>query len=132
MTSKSINQSINQSSWSSISAMSPLPVKMMHKKEVVLNSVAEFLGIWAVRGEASLSLTTKDGVTTITFTHSLSGHPEDPLHPPPAAAGISPKRPWASQERAGSSTGCPSSGCPGWSSTSFHATGCTSCGPLNP
>ena len=32
----------------------------MHKKEVVLNSVAEFLGIWAVRGEASLSLKTKD------------------------------------------------------------------------
>ena len=66
--------------------MSPLPVKMMHKKEVVLNLIAEFLGIWAVRGEASLSLTTKDGVTTITFTHSLSGHPEDPLHPPPAVA----------------------------------------------
>ena len=42
--------------------------------------------------EASLSLTTKDGVTTITFTHSLSGHPEDPLHPPPAATGTSPKR----------------------------------------
>ena len=72
--------------------MSPLPVKMMHKKEVVLNSVAEFLGIWAVRGEAFLSLTTKDEVTTITFTHSLSGHPEDPLHPPPAATGTSPKR----------------------------------------
>ena len=63
--------------------MSPLPVKMILKKEVVLNSVAEFLGIWALRGEASLSLKTKDGVTTIAFTHSLSGHPEDPLHPPP-------------------------------------------------
>ena len=44
--------------------------------------MAEFLGIWAVRGEASLSLKTKDGVTTIAFHHSLSGHPEDPLtHP---------------------------------------------------
>ena len=57
---------------------------MIKKKEVVLNSVAEFLGIWAVSGEASLSLETKDGVTTIALTHSLSGHPEDPLHPPPA------------------------------------------------
>ena len=64
--------------------MSPLPVRMIPKKEVVLNSVAEFLGIWAVRGEASLSLNTKDGVTTIAFAHSFSGHPEDPLHPPPA------------------------------------------------
>ena len=72
--------------------MSPLCARMNKKKEVVLNSVAEFLGIWALRGEASLSLETKDGVTTIAFTHSLSGHPEDPLHPPPAAAGISPKR----------------------------------------
>ena len=65
---------------------------MNKKKEVVLNSVAEFLGIWALRGEASLSLKTNDGVTTIAFTHSLSGHPEDPLHPPPAATGTSPKR----------------------------------------
>ena len=64
--------------------MSPLPTRMTLRKEVVLNSVAEFLGIWAVRGEASLSLNTKDGVTTIAFTHSFSGHPEDPLHPPPA------------------------------------------------
>ena len=58
----------------------------------MLNSVAEFLGIWAVRGEASLSLKTKGGVTTIAFHHTLSGHPEDPLHPPPAPAGSSPKR----------------------------------------
>ena len=58
---------------------------MIKKKEVVLNSVAEFLGIWAVKGQATLSLTTQDGVTTVTFSHSLSGHPEDPLHPPPAA-----------------------------------------------
>ena len=65
---------------------------MTQKKEVVLNSVAEFLGTWALRGEASLSLNTKDGVTTIAFTHSLSGHPEDPLHPPPAPTGTSPKR----------------------------------------
>ena len=52
--------------------MSPLPTRMTPKKQVVLNSVAEFLGIWAVRGEASLSLNTKDGVTTIAFTHSFS------------------------------------------------------------
>ena len=66
---------------------------MNKKKEVVLNSVAEFLGIWALRGEASLSLKTKDGVTTIAFTHSLSGHPEDPLHPPPPSpTGSSPRR----------------------------------------
>ena len=45
---------------------------MIRKKEVVLNSVAEFPSIWALRGEASLSLNTKDGVTTIAFTHSLS------------------------------------------------------------
>ena len=72
--------------------MSPLPVRMIPKKEVVLNSVAEFLGIWAARGEASLSLTTKDGVTTIAFHHSFSGHPEDPLHPPPSPAGSTTKR----------------------------------------
>ena len=65
---------------------------MNKKKEVVLNSVAEFLGIWALRGEASLSLKTKDGVTTIAFTHSLSGHPEDPLHPPPSPVGTHAKR----------------------------------------
>ena len=62
---------------------------MTKKKEVVLNSVSEFLGIWALRGEASLSLETKDGVTTIAFSHSLSGHPEDPLHPPPVPSGHS-------------------------------------------
>ena len=72
--------------------MSPLCARMNKKKEVVLNSVAEFLGIWALRGEASLSLKTNDGVTTIAFTHSLSGHPEDPLHPPPAPTGSSPQR----------------------------------------
>ena len=36
---------------------------MTQKKEVVLNSVAEFLGIWTSRGEASLSLNTTDRVT---------------------------------------------------------------------
>ena len=73
--------------------MSPLCARMNKKKEVVLNSVAEFLGIWALRGEASLSLKTKDGVTAIAFTHSLSGHPEDPLHPPPPSpTGSSPQR----------------------------------------
>ena len=64
--------------------MSPLPVKMILKKEVLLNSVAEFLGCWAVRGKATLSLNTQDGVTTIAFSNTLSGHPEDPLYPPPA------------------------------------------------
>ena len=57
---------------------------MVLKKEVVLNSVAEFLGCWAVGGKATLSLNTQDGVTTITFSNTLSGHPEDPLHPPPS------------------------------------------------
>ena len=65
--------------------MSPLPVRMVLKKEVVLNSVAEFLGCWAVGGKATLSLNTQDGVTTITFSNTLSGHPEDPLHPQRAA-----------------------------------------------
>ena len=64
--------------------MSPLPTRMILKKEVVLNSVAEFLGCWAVGGKATLSLNTQDGVTTISFSNTLSGHPEDPLHPPPA------------------------------------------------
>ena len=72
--------------------MSPLPARMILKKEVVLNSVAKFLGCWAVGGEATLSLTTKDGVTTITSSNSLSGHPEAPLHPPPAPAGPAPRR----------------------------------------
>ena len=79
-------------SWTLTPMMSPLCARMNKKKEVVLNSVAEFLGIWALRGEASLSLKTKDGVTTIAFTHSLSGHPEDPLHPPPAPVGTSRQR----------------------------------------
>ena len=57
---------------------------MILKKEVVLNSVAEFLGCWAVGGKATLSLNTQDGVTTIAFSNTLSGHPEDPLYPPPA------------------------------------------------
>ena len=65
--------------------MSPLPVRMIPKKEVVLNSVAEFLGIWAVRGEASPSLKTKDGVTTIAFHHTLSGGRE--LARPPLEGG---------------------------------------------
>ena len=62
--------------------MSPLPARMIFKKEVVINSVAEFLGCWAVGGKATLSLSTVDGVTTIAFSNSLSGHPEAPLHPP--------------------------------------------------
>ena len=72
--------------------MSPLPVRMILKKDVVLNSVAEFLGVWAVGGKATLSLNTQDGVTTIAFSHPLSGHPEDPLHPPPAPVGTSRQR----------------------------------------
>ena len=65
---------------------------MILKKEVVLNSVAEFLGVWAVGGKATLSLNTQDGVTTIAFSHPLSGHPEDPLHLPPAPTGPAPQR----------------------------------------
>ena len=65
--------------------MSPLPVRMVLKKEVVLNSVAEFLGCWAVGGKATLSLNTQDGVTTITFSNTFSGHPGAPLHPPPGS-----------------------------------------------
>ena len=67
--------------------MSPLSVRMILKKEVVLNSVAEFLGCWAVGGKATLSLNTQDGVATIVFSNTLSGHPEDPLHTPPAPTG---------------------------------------------
>ena len=58
----------------------------------MLNSVAEFLGIWALRGEASLSLNTQDGVTTVAFSHPISVHPADPLHPPPAPTGAPPQR----------------------------------------
>ena len=65
---------------------------MILKKEVVVNSVAEFLGVWAVGGKATLTLNTQDGVTTIAFSHPLSGHPEDPLHPPPAPTGPAPQR----------------------------------------
>ena len=72
--------------------MSPLPVRIIPKKEVVLNSVAEFLGCWAVGGKATLSLNTQDGVATIVFSNTLSGHPEDPLHPPPAPTGPAPQR----------------------------------------
>ena len=72
--------------------MSPLPVRMILKKEVVLNSVAEFLGCWAVGGKATLSLNTQDGVATIVFSNTLSGHPEDPLHPPPTPTGPAPQR----------------------------------------
>ena len=72
--------------------MSLLPVKMILKKEVVLNSVAEFLGCWAVGGKATLSLNTQDGVATIVFSNTLSCHPEDPLHPPPAPTGPAPQR----------------------------------------
>ena len=44
--------------------MSPLPVKMILKKEVVLNSVAEFLGCWAVGGKATLSLNTQPNLNS--------------------------------------------------------------------
>ena len=46
-------------------------------------SVAEFLGCWAVGGQATLTLNTINGVTTVSFTTTLPGHPEAPLHPPP-------------------------------------------------
>ena len=83
--------------------MSPLPARMPLKKEVVLNSVVEFLGIWAVRREASLSLSTKDGVTTIAFSHSLSTLP---LLPSVAAAAV------GQPGESGIVSGCPPSGCP--------------------
>ena len=54
---------------------------------LVYSSVAEFLGCWAVRGKANLTLDTMKGVTTVSFTTTLPGHPESPLHPPPPPAG---------------------------------------------
>ena len=73
--------------------MSPLPTKIVKQKELVNSSVAEFLGCWAVRGEATLTLNTVNGATTVSFTTTLPGHPESPLHPPPLPAGPSQPRP---------------------------------------
>ena len=42
--------------------------------------VAEFLGCWAVGGQATLTLNTTNGATTISFTTTLPGHPGAPLH----------------------------------------------------
>jgi len=57
---------------------------MVKQKDLVKNSVAEFLGCWAVGGKATLTLSTVNGVTTVSFTTTLPGHPESPLQPPPA------------------------------------------------
>ena len=60
---------------------------MIKQKDLVTSSVAEFLGCWAIGGEANLTLNTVNGVTTVSFTTTLPGHPEAPLHPPPLPAG---------------------------------------------
>ena len=59
---------------------------MAKQKDLVNSSVAEFLGCWAVGGKANLTLDTVNGVTTVSFTTTLPGHPESPLHPPPLPA----------------------------------------------
>ena len=60
---------------------------MLKQKDLVNSSVAEFLGCWALGGKATLTLDTESGVTTVSFTTTLPGHPEAPLHPPPLPAG---------------------------------------------
>ena len=60
---------------------------MAQQKDLVYSLVAEFLGFWAVRGKANLTLDRVNGVTTVSFTTTLPGHPESPLHPPPLPAG---------------------------------------------
>ena len=52
---------------------------MILKKEVVLNSVAEFLGVWAVGGKATLSLNTQQFLSKIyseinTYIYLESSH----------------------------------------------------------
>ena len=56
-------------------------MKMACSEGMVKSAVAEFLGCWSAGGKASLSLDTKGGATTITFTCTL-GHPDAPLHKP--------------------------------------------------
>ena len=58
-----------------------MPTKMGTSESMVKCAFAEFLGCWAAGGEATLSLSTKKGKTTITFATSL-GSPGAPLHPP--------------------------------------------------
>ena len=60
---------------------------MIKQKDLVKSSVAEFLGCWALGGKATLTLDTESGVTTVSFTTTLPGHPEAPLHPPTLPAG---------------------------------------------
>ena len=67
--------------------MSRLPLRMAKQKDLVNSSVAEFLGCWAVRGKANLTLDTVNGVTTVSFITTLPGHPESSLHPPPPPDG---------------------------------------------
>ena len=52
--------------------------------------------------------------------------------PFPPVLSLSPPPPWTSQERARSSTGCPSPGCPGWCLTCHHALSCICSCPLHP
>lgn len=63
---------------------------MATTSDLVRCAVADFLGCWEVQGEATLSLTTKDGNTTLAFTTSL-GHHDTPLRP--AAAPAAPPAP---------------------------------------
>lgn len=59
--------------------MSPWRQKMQLKSKVLVHSaVAEFISCWGVQGEATLSLTCKEGKATIAFSTSLEG-PESPL-----------------------------------------------------
>ena len=51
---------------------------MATTSDLVRCAVADFLGCWEVQGEATLSLTTKGGNTTLAFTTSL-GHHDTPL-----------------------------------------------------
>ena len=55
--------------------------KMGTSESMVKCAFAEFLGCWLAGGEATLSLSTKEGNTTFTFATSL-GSPGAPLHPP--------------------------------------------------
>ena len=53
---------------------------MTTQMQLVHCHVAEFLGCWAVGGQATLTLNTTNGATTISFTTTLPGHPGAPLH----------------------------------------------------
>ena len=56
-------------------------MKLACSESMVKSAVAEFLGCWAAGGKASLSLDTKGGSATLTFSCTL-GNPGAPLYPP--------------------------------------------------